>query len=102
MKIQIGSRKVILREAMKTALRTQLLERIRRFAASIVSVRVELSDRNGRRGGGDKRCRIQVFLAEGRRIVQDDMRADVWNACQRAMDRLESALRRELRTASLA
>ena len=97
MEIRIGSHKVTVRKALQTALRKQLVGKLRRFGAAIAAVQVEVSDRNGRRGGGDKRCRIRVTLVEGDQIVRDDVAANLWTACKRAMDRLENAVRRELR-----
>ncbi|MFC5461757.1 HPF/RaiA family ribosome-associated protein [Massilia niabensis] len=53
---------------------------------------VSLSDINGPRGGVDKRCKIQVRLAGGRDIIIDDIDADLYAAIDRAADRADRAV----------
>lgn len=53
---------------------------------------VSLSDINGPRGGVDKRCKIQVQLAGGREIIIDDVEADLYAAIDRAADRADRAV----------
>ena len=98
MQIRITSHRVIMSRALQALIRTQVGERLRRFAAVIEGVHVEMADRNGRRGGGDKRCRIRVMLAGGVPIVEDEVRANPWTAVRRAVRRLESAVHRRLRS----
>lgn len=100
MQIRIASRKVILSRSLRALIHQQLAVRLQRFAAAIVAATVELSDRNGRRGGGDKRCRIQLTLARGGRIVADDIRANVLSAFSHAISRAQSAAHRQLRLAT--
>ena len=97
MLITIASRKVALTRILRTFIRRQLTERLERFTSAIVTANVELSDRNGRRGGGDKRCRIHLALASGGRVVQDDVRASLRLAISRAVDRAGNSLQRQLR-----
>jgi putative sigma-54 modulation protein len=97
MQIRIGTRNVILTRKFEQTIRQQLLERLERFAAAIAAVRVELSDKNGRRGGGDKRCRLQLTLVRGGQIERDDMRANLRTAIRHATSRLENAVQRQLR-----
>ena len=100
MQIRITSHRVVLSRALQSLIRTQVGERLRRFGAAIEGVYVEMADRNGRRGGGDKRCRIRVVLAGGVPIVQDEIQANPWTAVRRAVKRLESAVHRRLRAAA--
>ena len=100
MQIQIIARKVPLTRARAAAMRQALIGRLQRFAGSIAQVRMELVDGNGRRGGGDKRCRIRVTLAHGKSFRLDDVRANLWQAVHRAVDKLEAAMHRQLRAAS--
>jgi len=95
--ISICSRKVTISRALRAFIREQLTERLQRFAVGIHAAKVELSDRNGRRGGGDKRCRIELTLAKGVRLVQDDIQANARNAFRCAMNRAETAVHRQLR-----
>jgi putative sigma-54 modulation protein len=97
MHIRLGSRKVVVSRSLQEYIRTQLRMKLARFAAAIGAVKVELFDRNGRRGGGDKCCRIQLTLAQGERIVCDDIRASLRHAARGAMDRLERAVQRRVR-----
>lgn len=57
---------------------------------------VSLSDINGPRGGVDKRCKIQVRLAAGREIIIDGVEADLYAAIDRAVDRADRAVVRQV------
>lgn len=95
--VRITSRRVVVSRGLQELIREQVGERLRRFGAGIEGVEVELVDRNGRRGGGDKRCRIRVMLAGGVAVVRDEVQANAWDAVRRAVRRLESAVHRQLR-----
>jgi ribosome-associated translation inhibitor RaiA len=99
MQIRIVTRKVGMNRAMETLIRKQLVDRLTAFARAIDRVQVELFDRNGRRGGGDKCCRIELVLAGGDTLRSDEMQANLRTAFRHAADRLESAVRRALRAA---
>ncbi|HVT81232.1 MAG TPA: HPF/RaiA family ribosome-associated protein [Phycisphaerae bacterium] len=68
-----------------------------RFSARIAAVHVELRDKNGRRGGGDKQCRIRVQLATGAGIVVQEEQASIRTAVRRAAGRAATELRHLLR-----
>jgi len=57
---------------------------------------VLLSDINGPRGGVDKRCKIQVQLGGGRAVVIEDTEADLYAAIDRAAERADRALVRQV------
>jgi ribosomal subunit interface protein len=57
---------------------------------------VSLSDINGPRGGVDKRCKIQVQLGGGRDVVIEDTEADLYAAIDRAAERADRALVRQV------
>ena len=57
---------------------------------------VSLSDINGPRGGVDKRCKIQLRLAGGREIIIDGVEADLYVAIDRAVDRADRAVARQV------
>ena len=97
MLITIGSRKVTISRTLRMFIRQQLTERLQKFTAAILAAKVELSDRNGRRGGGDKQCRIQLILVRGDHVVQEDVQSNVRNAFCCAMNRAESVAHRQLR-----
>lgn len=76
-------------------------ERRLRFALTccddhIRRVIMRLSDRNGPRGGTDKRCHLQVVLAGLPAVVVEDMEADLYVAIDRATDRAGRALVRRI------
>ena len=57
---------------------------------------VSLSDINGPRGGVDKRCKIQVLLGGGREVIIDNVGADLYAAIDRAVDRADRAVVRQV------
>ena len=57
---------------------------------------VSLSDINGPRGGVDKRCKIQVQLGGGRGVIIEDTEADLYAAIDRAAERADRALVRQV------
>jgi ribosome-associated translation inhibitor RaiA len=99
MQIRIVTRKVGLNRAFESLIRKQLVERLKAFGRAVDRVQVELFDRNGRRGGGDKCVRIELVFAEGGTIRTDDMQANLRTAFRHAADRLEATVRRSLRAA---
>jgi putative sigma-54 modulation protein len=97
MKIQTVARKVPLRPALLAFVRRHLVDVLERFVVRIASIRVELRDRNGRRGGGDKRCRIRVLLATGAAVSVEEQDASVRQAVLHATARAASQVRAVLR-----
>src|SRR5689334_5328288 len=83
MQVEIVSRRITLTRGRAAAIRKELLRKLQRFAGNIASVQMEVADGNGRRGGGDKRCRIRVTLLQGTLIKLDDVRANPWIAVRR-------------------
>ena len=57
---------------------------------------VWLSDINGPRGGRDKRCKIQISLDNGKTVVIEDTEEDMYAAIDRAAERADRALARQL------
>ena len=60
---------------------------------------VSLSDINGPRGGIDKRCKIQVQLSGGREIIIEECEADLYSAIDRAADRADRAVVKQVERA---
>lgn len=65
----------------------------------IMLARVSLADINGPRGGVDKRCQITLTLAGKSNIVIEDTESDLYVAIDRATDRCERTLIRQLERA---
>ena len=59
------------------------------------NIHVRLSDINGRRGGNDKRCAIQISLGTQELIVEET-EADLYVAIDRAVERSKRALLRRI------
>lgn len=57
---------------------------------------VSLSDINGPRGGVDKRCRMKVLLGSGREVIIEDVEADLYLAINRAAERADRAIVRQI------
>jgi putative sigma-54 modulation protein len=102
--IQTLARRIPLTPTLRSFVRQHLADTFDRFARSIASITVELYDKNGRRGGGDKRCRIRVLLAAQAIagaasipvLVEDEhasIRQAVRHAASRAAQRVRAALR---------
>lgn len=77
-------------------LRRKLGRRLGKFAPSIERVSVRIEDVNGPRGGLDKRCRIKVVLSGLPSVMIEEQRPDVQPAIDRALTRIERAVRRSL------
>lgn len=59
-------------------------------------ISVRLGDVNGPRGGEDKRCSIELVMANGHNIIVTDTRADLYTAIDRAARRLAHSVARRL------
>ena len=97
MLIHITARKIALRRTLESFIRERIKDVLEPFAGGIALARVELSDRNGRRGGGDKRCRIRLQLAQGSLLSVEHVDANIWSTIRRAVDRAHTAVRRHAR-----
>jgi hypothetical protein len=85
--------------AMEPALLRRVERRVRtalrRFAAHIRAVRVQLADVNGPRGGVDKECTIAIRLDAPRRLLLiEDTDSQFGVAADRAADRAGHAVAR--------
>jgi ribosome-associated translation inhibitor RaiA len=90
-------RKIPVNATLEKLIREQVVQRLQRFAKAISGVQVELSDKNNRRGGGDKRCRVELVLAEGGKIRMDDSGANLRTLIRHVASRTENEVRRHVR-----
>lgn len=67
-----------------------------RFEQKIRQIAVLVTDLNGRRGGLDKQCRVTVTLSPSGKVMVGATDADLHTAIDRAADRLERSVTREL------
>lgn len=96
MQINVQARGFVMTSAIEAHLRRQL-----RFAFDhpnnrVRRVFVRLSDINGQRGGIDKRCQLQVRLADSSDVVIADVQQDLYLAMSRAIERAAGAVGRRL------
>ena len=95
MQIDIQSNGLVVTSSLRAYIKRRL-----RFAlgwALTSRLVVWLSDINGPRGGRDKRCKIQVQLGHGRKsVLIEDTEADLYTAIDRAADRADRAVSRQL------
>jgi putative sigma-54 modulation protein len=67
-----------------------------RFAPRVGRIVVRVSDINGVRGGVDQCCQISAELPPKRKVVVDQVDADLFSAIDRASERIGFAFRREV------
>ena len=99
MKNQITTQRIVLRRLLRTFIEDHVMSSLRQFIADITLAHVEISDRNGRRGGGDKRCRIRIVPKIGDAIVVEDTEANPKRAIRQAALLAQVAIKRQLRLA---
>ena len=82
------------------AVRSYAARRIRftlgRFASRVGRVVIRISDVNGAKGGVDQCCRISAELLPSGKVVLEQTDADLFNAIDRAAERVGQAFRREI------
>jgi len=97
MKIQTLARKIPLPRTLTRFAHDHVKQIFDKFSAQVSNVHVELRDKNGRRGGGDKQCRIRIQLAAGNALVVQEEQASLRTAIRRATDRAATQIRHLLR-----
>ncbi|HWS26504.1 MAG TPA: HPF/RaiA family ribosome-associated protein [Xanthomonadales bacterium] len=96
MEITVHARGFALTTAIETHLQRQLRFALDHLDDRVRRVFVRLSDINGRRGGIDKRCQVQVKLAGSSDVVIEDVQMDLYLAVSRAVERAAGAVTRRL------
>lgn len=94
MQIHTHTRGFDLTEGLSQHLRRRLDFALGRIGGSVRRVVVRLYDVNAARGGIDKRCRLQLHLADGGEVVVQDTRSDLYEAISAAIERAARALNR--------
>ena len=96
MQLDIQSNGFSLTEAIRNYTIQRMQFALDRNDKHVTNVRVSLADINGPRGGIDKRCQINLALAGQNSIIIEDTEADLYVAIDRASDRCERTLTRQL------
>ena len=96
MQINVQARGFVMTAAIEAHLRRQLQFAFDHLHNRVRRVFVRLSDINGQRGGIDKRCQLQVRLADSSDVVIADVQQDLYLAMSRAVERAAGAVSRRL------
>ena len=96
MQITIQTSGFVLTEALRAHTEKRLASALGWAGAHLRKLAVSLSDINGPRGGLDKRCKIQVQLEGGKKVIIEDTEADLYVAIDRAADRADRAVVRRV------
>ena len=97
MRIDIQAQGFALTQSIQSHVQRRIEFALDRLRGRVRRVCVRLSDVNGRRGGIDKRCQLQVQLADTRDVVVADVQRDLYVAMTRAVDRAAAAIVRPSR-----
>ncbi len=96
MHITIQSHGFVLTGALRAYVEQRLRMALGWSAGRLRRLVVRLSDINGPRGGLDKRCKIEVHLSGARTVVIQDTEADLYCAIDRAAERADRAVVRQV------
>ena len=96
MRVDIKTRGIDLTDDQREHAERRLEFALDRAHHDISNVTVRLSDINGRRGGFDKRCQIQIPLPHHRGVVIEETDSDLYVAIHRAASRAGNTLGRQL------
>jgi ribosomal subunit interface protein len=96
MRISIQAKTVKASDTVRTYAEKRVARALDHHAELVKSVHVRLRDVNGKRGGVDQVCSIEVGLARLRPIVAESTQRTLRLAVDEACERLERALLRAL------
>lgn len=96
MRVTIQANGFVLTEALRSYTEKRLAMALGWAGDHLRKLAVSLSDINGPRGGIDKRCKIQVQLGGGKEVIIEDTEADLYVAIDRAADRADRAVVRQV------
>lgn len=96
MQVTIHASGFVLTEALRRYTEQRIRTALGWAGQHLRTLAVFLADINGPRGGIDKRCRVQVQLTAGRSVIIEDIEADLYTAIDRAADRADRAVLRQV------
>ncbi len=96
MRLDIHTHRFTLTDALRCHVQRRLNLALNSGDDQILRIVIRLSDINGPRGGADKRCQIQVVLANVPDVIIRETQADLYAAIDRATDRAGRAVHRRL------
>jgi putative sigma-54 modulation protein len=96
MRIEVRGQNLDLSPALGAYVERRFLTALGRFGRRVPQVTVRLVDENGRKGGVDKHCRVEVLMPRSRGLLVDELQADMYAAIDFAADRAARAVAREI------
>ncbi len=96
MKVEIKARRVELDDAERTYITQRLRFVLGRFGELIAKATVRLDDPNGKRGGVDKQCQLELTLRPSGTVLIRDIDADLRTVIARAVERASRAIERDV------
>lgn len=96
MQIEICGRDVKLSERLRDHIERRVRFALERFARPIRTVRVQLRDLNGPRGGLDKSCQVRVALAPAATLVVEHRSTNAYAAVDSALDKAAMSIVRRI------
>ena len=96
MRISIQARQFSLTRALRRHTEQRVRNGLARFDERIMKVSLWLSDVNGRKGGSDKNCQVQIVIPGAADVVVEETQANLYAAINRAIERAGLAVVRKL------
>jgi ribosomal subunit interface protein len=96
MRIDIFSRGIPLTEAIRAHTQQRLTHALNQHADHVGTVKVQIQDINGPRGGRDKECLVMVGLLPSKSLVIKEVHSDLYVAVSLAADRVKRVVGRTL------
>jgi len=95
--LQVRAHGFALTDGLRAYARGHVAAKLAKHARAIQAVTIRFDDVNGTKGGVDKRCRIEVMLPRRRPVVVEEADPDLRAAMDRAADRSERTVIRQIR-----
>ncbi len=96
MKIDIQARDFSLTDSVLVFIKERINFTLSSHFDQIQRITIRLSDVNGPRAGIDKRCNVKILLPRMKEIIIDDVKADIYVAIFRAIERASLTVNRRL------
>lgn len=94
MQIDIISHRIDRSAALWTYIETRFNQAVLRFASQVDRMVIRLSDVNGRRGGVDKSCSVELIWVRGDPVIAEATDSDPYVAVDLAASKLKRAVLR--------
>lgn len=96
MQITVSTQGFPLTASIRSHLRRRLHRALDQFDGRVRRIQVRLSDTNGRKGGVDKRCQLEMQLTDRIEVVVADRQPNLYDAVTRAVNRAAGTLSRKV------